>query len=388
MKIKKHLLFVCLSLKVGGIERALVEQINALDFEMYDVDLFLFYKGGEYLQYVSPKVRVMGGNVLLSSMAMTKKESKKSVLAFLLRTIAYFLSKIFGNRIVYSFIFHFVKLKRKYDVAISYFHDGAAKGLYYGCNLFVLNSVEATRKVSWMHSDCMLCDVDGRVYSKYDAVVNVSLAMKQKFDNLGLINKEKSFLVYNRFNENEILRLSNGYYIPDRNHGINIITVGRLEKYKSTMELLQMAYKLKEASYLFTWYFVGTGCLSDEAKSFVNEKGLSEYIVFTGQIANPYPYIKQADLFVSGSISETFGLSILEALILGTPVIAYRYEAINEVVQSNVNGIVVDSFDNMYFQIVEVLTNQGIMKDLIGRTKPLCDYNKLNQEQFKNVIDS
>ena len=57
---------------------------------------------------------------------------------------------------------------------------------------------------------------------------------------------------------------------------------------------------------------------------------------------------------VSGSLTETFGLSILEALILNTPVAAYRYDAIDEVVHNGVNGVVADSFDDLYLKISEL----------------------------------
>ena len=94
MDRKKRLLFVGQSLKVGGIERAMVEQVNALSQEGYDVDLLLFYKGGEYLQHVLPRVRVLGSNLLLTSMAMTNKEAKSNVTNFFLRSVMYIISRI------------------------------------------------------------------------------------------------------------------------------------------------------------------------------------------------------------------------------------------------------------------------------------------------------
>ena len=104
-----------------------------------------------------------------------------------------------------------------------------------------------------------------------------------------------------------------------------------------------------------------------------------------GQKNNPYPYIKNANLFVSGSLSETFGLSILEALVLGTPSIAYRFDAINEVLDDT-NGLVVDSFENLGYVIEKLINNNLIYRQLKRNTHVLVDYNKQNAEQFRKIL--
>ena len=386
---KQHILFVGQSLKVGGIERAMVEQVNALSREGYDVDLLLFYKGGEYLQQVSPSVRVIGSNLLLTSMAMTKKESKSNVINFLLRTLMYVLSRKVGNRRLYSFLFRYMRVLRDYDIAISYFHDGAEKGLYYGCNLFVLDKVEAHRKVTWVHSDPYLLkagsDDSRELYKRFDAIVNVSFAMKRKFDSLSVVPQRHSFVVYNRYDEQRILQLADENLAIEQNKA-TMVTVGRLEYYKGTMELLKIACRLKKQGVVFTWFFLGTGCQLEEAKKFVSDNELKENVIFTGQIANPYPYIKRADLLVSGSLSETFGLSILESLILNTPVVALRYEAIDEVVQNGENGIVADTFEDLYQQLKNLFSEKERLNELKVTATPLLDYTKQNELQIKDIL--
>ena len=385
----QKLLFVGQSLKIGGIERALVEQINTFSKKEYDVDLFLFYPKGEYIKDISPSIKLLHSNFLLSCMAMTKTESKRKIITFVLRTLTYIISKLIGNKIMYSFLFRFMRNIKGYDVAISYFHDGAKTGLYYGCNLFVLDKVESRRKVAWIHSDPTLLYESAKdnmeMYKRFDRVVNVSYAMKRKFDDLGITEQERSIVVYNRFDENRIVQLADEEIITKQDI-TTIVTVGRLEQYKGTLELLNVALRLREKGINFIWFFVGTGCQEEEAKKYVNDNALNDYIVFTGQIANPYPYIKQADLMVSGSLTETFGLSILEALILNTPVAAYRYDAIDEVVHNGVNGVVADSFDDLYLKISELLSQQDKLTCLKESAKPIIDYNTLNISQIKEVL--
>jgi glycosyltransferase involved in cell wall biosynthesis len=388
--IMKKILFVGQSLKVGGVERALVEQINSLCSEGYDVELFLFYRGGEYLNSVSPNVRVKGGGRLLSCMSMTNAQAKSSALRFIIRSIMYLLSKIIGNKRLYSIVFGLIKPMKGYDLAVSYFHDVGPKGLYYGCNSFVLNNVESRKKIAWIHSDSNLIKVEScdnrKIYQCFDAVVNVSYAMKEKFDKLQVINSDKSKVVYNRYNKEEIIRLSNEEIDSWKNDRLVLITVGRIEKNKSTMELLTIAKRIKEKNHSFYWYFIGTGCLMDEASKYVKDNGLIDNIIFTGQLSNPYPYIKNADIYISGSISETFGLSILESLILNTPVVAYRYDAIDEILKNNSNGVVVNSFEDLFTRICDFFDNPDKLGKIKELAHPLCDYNKLNDNQFKALI--
>lgn len=390
MDKKTRLIFVGQSLKVGGIERALVEQVNALDKNKYDVDLLLFYKGGEYLQEVSPSVRLLTTNALLSSMAMTNSEAKQHVWSFFIRSIMYLLSKVMGNRILYYWVFRFMKSLGEYDVAISYFHDGNVKGLYYGCNLFVAEKVKAKKKIAWIHSDCMLMNAGSpenrEMYNRFDVVVNVSAAMKGKFDKLCIVDAGRSKLVYNRFNTCGVEGRALEFEVRRRKACYTLVTVGRLEAYKSTMELLDIAKRLMFNGIKYTWYFVGAGCASEQARQYITENGMSANVVLTGQLPNPYPYIKHADLLVSGSISETFGLSILEALILNTPVVAYRYDAIDEVIANGVNGLVTDSFEELYWMINRLLTKNDELESLRKKTRPLMDYNNLNEEQISDIL--
>ena len=386
----KRLLFVGQSLKVGGIERALVEQLSVLDNSKYCVDLFLFSKSGAYLPLVSPNINVLEPPFLLHCAALTNDEAKKRLSTFIVRSFLYFCSKIMGNRRLYSLLFMSVRRLKGYDVAISYFHDGGPSGLYYGCNLFVLRKVDAIKRVAWIHSDPFMmdaCSKDNRAfYSKFDVIVNVSFTMKRKFDALNVVNENRSKVVYNRCRVNEIEELSQAYLAPDIGR-IQIVTVGRLERNKSTMELLAIAKRLKENNRQFVWYFIGKGGLQESASSFIRSNGLSGDIVFTGELANPYPYILKADICVSGSVVETFGLSILEAILLNTPVVALRYEAIEEIIKDSINGMIADTFEDLFIKLSELLVDNHLLQAMKEKAHPLYDYNRLNHTQFKQVVE-
>ena len=217
-----------------------------------------------------------------------------------------------------------------------------------------------------------------------DGVVNVSMAMKNKFDSLNIIPKSKSYCIYNRINiENIILK---SHCFNPYNSTIDrpiLVTIGRLEPLKGTDRLLEIANQLHLAGLKFKWYFVGDGVLYDYCQKYILEHALVDKIILTGNQSNPYPYISNADLCVSGSKAETFGLSIVESIILGIKVVAYRYDAINEIIDSS-NGIVCNNYEDIYQRLTEVIKSRGSF--LNNKTNSvLMDYNEANNRQIEVI---
>lgn len=384
------ILFVAQSLKIGGIERALVDQVNSITSPKYTIELMLFSPSGEYLKDLKPHVKLLKSNWFLNIVGKTQAESKKHFLTFVLRSFFAMIAKTVGSRFLYGFFFKLMRKRGIYDVAISYVHDGSLKGLYYGCNSYVINKVVAKRKIAWIHSDYsvtgMNCKERNSLYPRFDYVVNVSEAMKKTFDSFRIVPEESSKVVYNRIDTERIVIKANeklNSSLPDR---FLIVSVCRIEEMKGVLQLCKIAKDLKENGCEFTWFFIGKGNQIDECKRFVTDNYLDDYIKFTGALSNPYPYIKNANVFVSGSLSETFGLSIFEAILLGTVVIAKKYDAISEVLDDN-NGIVVETFDEIFNELLKLYTDSHSCIYPKRKVLPLIDYNKLNAQQFATILN-
>lgn len=385
------ILFVGQSLKIGGIERALVDQVNLMDSSKYSVGLLLFSPTGEYFSELKPHVRQLKSNWFLNIVGKTQAEARRSKISYCLRGVFAIIAKIIGSRCLYNFFFKFIRSIKGYDIAISYVHDGSLNGLYYGCNSFVLKKVVARKKIAWIHSDYlgvgMNCKERNDLYSQFDRVVNVSQAMKYKFDSLGIVPEESSKVVYNRIDtERIIIKANERLDIPFSNQFI-IVSVCRIEEMKGVMPLCRVAKRLKENGCEFTWFFIGKGNQLEECKRFVDDNCLNDSIKFLGALSNPYPYVKHADVFVSGSLSETFGLSIFEAILLGTVVVAKRYDAITEVLNEE-NGIIADTFDGIHDAIHRLYYDRTAYLKFKNKVVPITDYNQLNAEQFSELMRS
>lgn len=379
----KRILFVSQSLKVGGVERALVEQVNELA-KKEDVTLFLFSRTGAYITEIDEEVKVIYGNWMLGCLGRTKKESAERLFTYIVRNGIALLVKIFGRKAIYKILFLMSREFSDYDVAISYVNDQGKYSLYSGCNQFVLSNVCAKKKVAWIHSDPRRleqgCLSD---YTKFDLIVNVSQTMKLEFDKLKIVPNEKSVCVYNRLNIADIVAKSKDAN-PYTNQGLKILTVGRLEELKGTKDLLMVAKKLVDDNIDFTWYFLGDGVLYSFCEEYIHKNQMKRNVVLLGKKNNPYPYIAHADVCVSGSQTETFGISIIEALLLKTPVIALRYSAIDEILDSS-NGVVCQSYDDIYHTLRD-LGDGFNSQEILLSPKLLIDYNKLNDFQIDTIL--
>lgn len=105
-----------------------------------------------------------------------------------------------------------------------------------------------------------------------------------------------------------------------------LVAVGRLDKGKRFDLLIDVCREL-QAELPHRLWIVGGG---EEAEALQKQSAGLGFVRLLGQKDNPFPYIAAADLLVSASESESYGLTVQEALILGVPVLACACPAIRE----------------------------------------------------------
>lgn len=113
------------------------------------------------------------------------------------------------------------------------------------------------------------------------------------------------------------------YNIPDNALVLGSVGVFTQEKRQlwtiKTLEFLQTKYPTQK----FYVMLVGTGDLKNELQKYVTEKGLNDYVIFTGLQNNVAPFYNAFDLYLHPSQAETGSLASLEALASGLPAIIY-----------------------------------------------------------------
>lgn len=113
------------------------------------------------------------------------------------------------------------------------------------------------------------------------------------------------------------------------NKATNLISVGRLEKPKSYLRYVDVHKKLVDDGFNINFYLIGDGSKYMEIKNKVNLLNLDSTFNLLGYKNNPYPYIKNADLFILTSIYEGMPTVVFESLALQTPVLSTRVAGID-----------------------------------------------------------
>jgi len=117
--------------------------------------------------------------------------------------------------------------------------------------------------------------------------------------------------------------------------------IGRLEPVKGCLQFIKAASEILHRDQDFTFIIVGDGSERPTLERHVLELGIERYILFLGFCSDPANVFRSLDLYVLPSLDEGLPLALLEAMLLGVPVIATAVGGVQEVIQDGVNGILV-----------------------------------------------
>lgn len=180
----------------------------------------------------------------------------------------------------------------------------------------------------------------------------------------------------------EIIRLSeaDGYLAPP----VHFITCFRFEPIKNALKIIEVLQRVKDRGYAFHWTFVGNGEQYSQAIDKVNAYGLVDNVEFVGYQENPYPFIRQADVFVLFSKYEGLPNTIYEAFSLGVPVLASDVGAVSTQVKDGENGwLIRPSLIELEKKIIWIITHP---KEVEERKAVLSHYSFDNHEIEKKLI--
>ncbi|GGN94456.1 glycosyltransferase family 4 protein [Saccharibacillus kuerlensis] len=143
-----------------------------------------------------------------------------------------------------------------------------------------------------------------------------------------------------------------------------LVSVGRLAKEKNLEEILRFVAEYRDSR--LKLLIVGDGPHRQQLERYAGEWGLADRVVFAGMVQpeKVADYYKLGDLFVSASNSETQGLTYIEAMASGLPVLCRRDECLNGVVDTGVNGWQYESFEQFEKALAAALNQDGLLKEL------------------------
>lgn len=395
--MKKSILFVIDSLHCAGAEKSLTTLLSLLDYSKYEVDLQLFGYGGALEELLPKEVNLLKPLKYTSFCDLSIKSAigysikhfdYKMLLSRLKFTLAIRKEK-YSNaqkaRVFWEKVSNVVeKNEKEYDIAISY-----AQGVP---TFYVADKIKAKKKYAWVNVSYRLKYEDKRFqekyYDKYDNIVAVSDSAKDIFLETFLKYIDKVKIIYDINDGNFISKMADsGQSYDDNFEGLRILTVGRLANQKGYDIALEACKMLKEIGINFRWYSLGIGPLKDEIEKYISDNNLGDNFKLLGVKANPYPYIKNCDIYVQTSKFEGFGLAIAEARMLNKPVVTTRFDAVYNQMIDRKNGLVVDmNAEGVAKGILELINDKGLNDDIVNYLKSEKKGNIEELDKFYDLI--
>jgi glycosyltransferase involved in cell wall biosynthesis len=163
-----------------------------------------------------------------------------------------------------------------------------------------------------------------KVYRHCDGVITISAGLADEFGRATRLGREKIVVIPPPVVTKRLEHLAASASPCDGfrpQAGSRIIAVGRLTRQKDFATLIR-AFALVRRQRPCQLLILGEGELRNELERQIVEGGLADDVSMRGFCANPFPLMAQADVLVVSSRSEGLSSVLIEALALGTPVVA------------------------------------------------------------------
>ena len=346
--MKKKILITNGHLKVGGVEKSLVNFLRAVDYSRYDVDLLLFEGAGEYLSEIPKEV-----NITLCDLKKTygsfSDVVKKSIgdHKVIVRKVIMTLS----NKLDQRFIKYLLKVG-EYDIALAYRVGTPMDFVSYG--------VKAKKKYFWWHHG---------EFNYPEHQIKHWQSSAQHMDGMVCVSNAIKEIVKPFFNSyvKEILVIPNMISLQklnedakenEQDRGIySIVSVGRFSEEKHMGDCVLAAKKLIKKGYNnIKWYLLGEGPEKELINSKIISNELQDVVFCLGNISNPYIHLENADLVVHPSYVESQGMTVLEAMALKKLVVAVGSDGVKEYAIDHKNALIAQkNLDSLVNKIEEAI---------------------------------
>ncbi len=377
--MKKKILFMVINMNIGGTEKALLTMLSEIDKTKYDITVLMLEEYGgllkdipdwvniQYLKYYNDIKDILNNPLHITALQQLKIGKVSKFVRYL---YLYLLSKINKSR---SHIFKYIlknypNISGEYDLAVAY--AGPMEFISY----FIYNEIKSKKKIQWIHFDVTMIGLNynfaRKIYSKFDKVFVVSEQAKEKVvENIPSL-KNKVEVFYNIVSRELIRKMAEEESFTDKFDGIKILTVGRLSKEKGQYMTIPVLAKLKSEGYNIRWYCIGDGNYRKKCERLIKEHNIESEYILMGSKTNPYPYMKDCDIYVQPSLHEGYCITLAEARCFDSPIVATDFTGAREQLLESGCGLVSEiSEDGLYTKIKEILDNDKLRNEIKSNLK-------------------
>lgn len=380
-----RILFVINTLGQAGAETALLSLMQTLAREKgearYEISLYVLTGQGEMASRLPADVRLLNKKYREESVLTAKgrKYLKKTVLKamftrgtvvklfpYLVKNTCAMLGKkrLLPDKLLWRVLSDGgMVLPEEYDLAVSYLEGGAA--------YFVADHVKAAKKAAFIHVDYEKAGytraLDKDCYLAFDKIFTVSDEVREAFLKAYPELPDKTEVFHNILNKEEIVRRAEeGEGFTDGFTGMRLLSVGRLTAQKAFEVSVDAMKRLKDAGKNVRWYVLGEGDQRKKLQEQIDALGLTQDFILYGAVNNPYPFMKQADIYVHASWFEGKSIAIQEAQILGKPMVVSDCSGNREQVCHGRDGLMCGLTPDSLAENIMLLLEDEALREKLG----------------------
>lgn len=384
----------------GGTEKSLLSLLKFLDRKKYEITLLLLKKQGDLLIQLPADIKVEEivlpesevDELLMGRTNALKKAIKEG---HLLKALS---KAIRGGRMILSTktdaerrIWYYQSIEskvsmypEKFDLVIDYMGYGLFNTFY------AARKVQAEKRISWIHFECeqipdFLAFRD--ILNEYDYIMCVSKEGKRQAINMMPELKDKCRVFYNIIDKEELYKLAEQENIR-KEDGINILSIGRLDPQKGFDIGIKAISRLKAEGYNVKWKIIGEGAQRNQLERLISDdKNAKESVMLLGQKINPYPYIRDCDIYFQPSRHEGYGIAVAEARAFNKPIVATDFAGAREQLINEETGMIVScDSENMYKALKILIEDKKLRKNLTEKLTLAWNNESWQTEMLEKII--
>lgn len=375
--MKKKIIFMVINMNVGGTEKALLNMISELPKDQYDITILMLEKYGGFLNSIPGEVHVKYLKGYSSIKKMLNEPPQRTAIHFFKRgkpvkaltlLFLHLITTMIKDRSLFFkyLLRHIPESDQEYDVAVAY--AGPMDFISY----FVLNKIKATRKIQWIHFDITKIGFNrhfaAKIYQKFDQIFVVSNKGRDQFIQAIPSLKDKTGTFRNQMSSQLVRKMADeAHGFTDDFDGTRILTVGRLSKEKGQDLTIPVLARLKQDGYKVRWYCVGDGGARTEYEKLIQEYRLEDDYILLGSDPNPYPFMKQCDLYVQPSRHEGYCITLAEAKCFGHPIVSTNFTGASEQISQEQTGLIIEFDERQMINAVRRLLEDEALRKKIEK---------------------
>ncbi|MGL5754009.1 MAG: glycosyltransferase [Paraclostridium sp.] len=376
----KKILFVIQTLGGGGAEKVLLNLLDNIDYDKYQIDLLAISDEGVYKNKINDNVEkyyiFKGTDNIKNKMFENMYKLYRRIGMKLIEKKPSIIMKKYKNK--------------NYDIEISFLE---------GLGAIIVANGNSDKKVAWIHTDL----------SKYESIIskeNLNIAYKN-MNKILFVSEEakKGFLkvfpefknksdlmdvIYNPIDEEQIRILAKEKVDYDKK-SITLIAIGRLIKSKRIDRLVKIHKRLLDEGINHEFVILGEGQEKKQLEYLIDELGVKDTFKLIGFTDNPYKWINIADIYTMSSEYEGLPLVIAEAMTLNKPIVSTDVTGPNEMLHFGEYGMLTkNNSDALYEGIKQMILDESLRnkyRDKLKDKKSEFDKHEIIN-QIEYMIDN